>query len=134
MVHIAKTCIKNKEFNMLIKWIRRFYLIWKISSTKMPPYIYNLVFFIRNSLGHWNPINTFFCRTANSQNKRFYFLLLLSEIKWILALEILVLKVYFIMLFGNVPGLLPVKSTVLMILQDQFASNALSRVHWLAKI
>ena len=52
----------------------------KISSTKMPPHIYNLVFFIRDSLRHPNPI-TFPCRTANSQNKRFHFPLLLSKKK-----------------------------------------------------
>ena len=44
----------------------------------MPSHIYNLVFFIRDSLRHPNPI-TVLCRTSNSQNKRFHFPLLLSK-------------------------------------------------------
>ena len=71
------------------RWLRRMSYLYKIISTKLPPYLYELISPLQRSHRYPSCFQTFRCRTTFSEI-RFYHLLLLNRINWILILKILI--------------------------------------------
>ena len=71
------------------RWLRRMSYLYKIISTKLPPYLYELIPPLQRSHRYPGCFQTFRCRTTFFQNL-FLPLSLLNGINWILILKILI--------------------------------------------
>ena len=71
------------------RWLRRMLYLYKIISTKLPPYFHELIPPLQRSYRYPGCFQTFRCRTTFFQNL-FLPLSLLNGINWILILKILI--------------------------------------------